>query len=109
MLHAIFPSIANIPNGMGSGSALSTGGMIGFVVFWLVTCAFLVISIPKMKGLVYAKLIVFVISAIAMLAWTVTKAGGLGVVARQGGTASGEEKTWLVIRFFMLGAANCAT
>lgn len=62
-----------------------------------------------MKGLVYTKLIVFVISAIAMLAWTVTKAGGIGDVAHQRGTASGSARSWLIIRFFLLGAANCAT
>jgi nucleobase:cation symporter-1, NCS1 family len=62
-----------------------------------------------MKGLVYAKLIVFIISAISMCAWTLTKAGGIGEVARQPGTATGSERTWLLIRFFLLGAANCAT
>ncbi|EHL03785.1 putative Uridine permease [Glarea lozoyensis 74030] len=91
------------------GSALDSGGMIGFVVFWVCTCFFLVIPIPKMKGLVYAKLIVFVISAISMLAWTLTKAGGIGHVVSQPGTAKGSERTWLMIRFFLLGAANCAT
>ncbi|KAJ9148927.1 NCS1 nucleoside transporter [Pleurostoma richardsiae] len=109
MLHAIFPSITGIPNTMGSGSALTTGGMIGFVVFWVIVCFFLVIPVPKMRGLVYAKLVVFIISAIAMLAWTVTKAGGLGPVATQGGTASGSERGWLIVRFLMLAAANCAT
>ncbi|KAI9738589.1 MAG: hypothetical protein M1834_008093 [Cirrosporium novae-zelandiae] len=94
---------------MGEGSALDSGGMIGFVIFWLVTCCFLVIPVPKMRSLVYIKLVVFVISAIAMLAWTLTKAGGIGLVARQGSTAHGSEKKWLVLRFFMLGAANCAT
>jgi cytosine/uracil/thiamine/allantoin permease len=34
MLHAIFPGIANVPNKMGSGSALTSGGMIGYVLFW---------------------------------------------------------------------------
>ncbi len=62
-----------------------------------------------MKGLVYAKLAVFVVSAIAMCAWTLTKAGGVGPVAHQKGTAKGAERTWLIIRFFLLGAANCAT
>lgn len=63
----------------------------------------------QMKGLVYAKLIVFVISAIAMCAWTLTLAGGVGPVAHQKGTATGSERTWLIVRFFFLGAANCAT
>lgn len=109
MLHAVFPSIASIPNTMGEGSALTTAGMIGFVIFWLITCAFLVIPVPKMRVLVYAKLVVFIISAVAMLAWTATKAGGLGPVVRQRGTATGSEKAWLIVQFLMLGAANCAT
>ncbi|KAG0648390.1 Uridine permease [Hyphodiscus hymeniophilus] len=109
MLHALSPHIAHIPNVMGEGSALDSGGMIGFVVFWILTCCFLVIPVPKMKGLVYAKLVVFIVSAIAMLAWTLTKAGGIGVVVSQPGTAKGAERTWLLIRFFLLGAANCAT
>lgn len=109
MLHAIFPSIANVPNTMGDGSALTSAGMIGFVIFWLITCAFLVIPVPKMRGLVYAKLVVFIISAIAMLAWTATKAGGLGPVVRQRGTATGSTRAWLIVQFLMLGAANCAT
>jgi nucleobase:cation symporter-1, NCS1 family len=62
-----------------------------------------------MKGLVYAKLAVFLVSAIAMCAWTLTLAGGVGAVARQKGTATGSTRTWLIIRFFFLGAANCAT
>jgi cytosine/uracil/thiamine/allantoin permease len=62
-----------------------------------------------MRGLIYAKLIVFIISAIAMCAWTLSLAGGIGEVARQPGTAHGSAKTWLIVRFFLLGAASCAT
>jgi nucleobase:cation symporter-1, NCS1 family len=135
MLHAIFPSIARIKNTMGPASALTSAGMIGFILFWLITCCFLVVPVPKMKSLVYAKLVAFIISAVAMLGWTVGKAGGLGPVASQGSTVHGSEKTWLVsrvyplawsilahhpevtlievivqiVRFLMLGAANCAT
>jgi NCS1 family nucleobase:cation symporter-1 len=109
MLHAIFPSIAKIKNTMGPGSALTSAGMIGFGLFWLFTCCFLIIPVPKMKSLVYAKLVVFVVSALAMLGWTVSKAGGLGPIAKQGSTVHGTERVWLCIRFLMLGAANCAT
>lgn len=109
MLHALSPRIAHLPNVMGSGSALDSGGMVGLAIFWIVTCMFLVIPVPKMKSLVYAKLAVFVISAIAMCAWTLTKAGGVGEVASQPGTAKGAEKSWLIVRFLFLAAANCAT
>ncbi|THW85153.1 putative uridine permease [Aureobasidium pullulans] len=109
MIHALTPKIANLKNIMGEGSAINSGEFIGCIIFWLVTCTFLVIPVPKMKGLIYAKLIVFVISAVAMCAWTLTKAGGVGAIAHQKGTATGSERTWLLVRFFFLGAANCAT
>ncbi|KAJ6549826.1 NCS1 nucleoside transporter [Mycena capillaripes] len=110
MLHAIFPSIASIKDTMGPGSALTSAGMIGFVVFWVISCCFLVVPVPKMTPLVYAKLVVFVISALSMLAWTVHLAGGgLGAIARQGATVSGSEKSWLLFRFIMLGASSSAT
>lgn len=109
MLHAIFPSIATMKNVMGEGSALDSGGMIGLGIFWLVTAGFLAIPIPKMKWLVYTKLGVYAVSAIAMLAWCLTLAGGIGPVARQSSTVHGSAKTWLIIRFLFLGMANCAT
>jgi nucleobase:cation symporter-1, NCS1 family len=64
MLRAIFLSIARLPNVMGLGSSL---GMVGFALFWVAACFFLVIPIPKTKPLIYAKLIIFVISAVAVL------------------------------------------
>jgi cytosine/uracil/thiamine/allantoin permease len=49
MLHALTPRIAHIKNVMGTGSALDSGGMIGFGIFWILTCCFLVIPIPKVS------------------------------------------------------------
>jgi nucleobase:cation symporter-1, NCS1 family len=49
MLHSLTPHIANIPNVMGEGSALNSGGMIGFAVFWVLTCCFLIIPVPKVS------------------------------------------------------------
>ncbi|KAF7879756.1 uncharacterized protein EAF02_007926 [Botrytis sinoallii] len=109
MLHTLSPRVANFKNVMGEGSALDSGGMLGLGIFWVLTCCFLIIPVPKMTGLVYAKLIVFIISAIAMCAWTLTMAGGIGPVARQPGTVKGSERSWLLVRFILLGAANCAT
>ncbi|KAH8891935.1 NCS1 nucleoside transporter [Thozetella sp. PMI_491] len=109
MLHAIFPGIATINNTMGSGSALTSGGMIGYVIFWLVICGVVSIRIPKMRILIYIKLIVYLISAVAMLAWTLTLAGGAGPVLRQPSKVQGSDKAWLIVRFLLLFAGNCAT
>ncbi|EJT80813.1 hypothetical protein GGTG_00807 [Gaeumannomyces tritici R3-111a-1] len=73
---ALMATVRNGVNMVQGGHA----GMIGLAVFFVVTCGFLLVPVPKMRGLVYAKLAVFAVSATAMLAWTVTKAGGLGPV-----------------------------
>lgn len=60
MLHALTPKIADLPNIMSAGSAIDTGNFIGCIIFWIVTAAFLIRPIPKMRVLVYAKLAVYV-------------------------------------------------
>ncbi|RAO72531.1 uncharacterized protein BHQ10_008543 [Talaromyces amestolkiae] len=86
-LHAIFPSIVNIPDKMGSKSALTSAQMMCFFVYWIVNCAFLVIPIPKMRGLIYVKVVAF-----------------FGAVF-----VSGSTKSWLICKFFFLGLASCGT
>lgn len=57
----------------------------------------------------YAKLIVFFVCAIALLAWALAKAGGIGPVARQGSTVHGTAKSWIVARYVFIYCANGAT
>jgi nucleobase:cation symporter-1, NCS1 family len=109
MLHAIFPGIATLPNIMGKGSALDSGGFIGYVIFWIATCCFLHIPIPKMRILVYIKLVVYLISAVSMLAWCLTLAGGPGPVVRQPSQVHGSAKAWLMVRFFFLAVGSVGT
>lgn len=102
-------------------------GLIDADLFRLATSCFLAIRIPKMRSLICKlcsctlissyfcllvldiKLVVYIISAVAMLAWTLTLAGGAGPVLRQGSRVHGSEKGWLIARFLFLYAANCAT
>jgi NCS1 family nucleobase:cation symporter-1 len=55
------------------------------------------------------KLVVYLVSAVSMLAWTLTLAGGAGPVLRQPSQVHGAEKSWLIARFIFLFAANCGT
>ena len=55
------------------------------------------------------KLVVYLISAVTMLAWCLTLAGGAGPVVRQPSQVHGSEKAWLMVRFLFLAAGNCAT
>ncbi|KAL2793944.1 permease for cytosine/purines, uracil, thiamine, allantoin-domain-containing protein [Aspergillus keveii] len=108
-LHAIFPSIENIPDKMGPKSALNSAGMICFLIYWLVNCAFLVVPVPKMKSLVYIKVFVYYAAVIAMTGWTVSLAGGTTSALSQGSTIHGSEKSWMICKFLFIGLASCAT
>ncbi|OOF91755.1 hypothetical protein ASPCADRAFT_518179 [Aspergillus carbonarius ITEM 5010] len=108
-LHAIFPSIARIPDRMGSKSSLTTAQMICFLVYWLINCAFLVVPVPKMKKLIYIKVVVYYGGAFAMLGWVVSLAGGNPPGLRAPSEVQGEAKSWLICRFLFLGLASCGT
>ncbi|EOO03181.1 putative uridine permease protein [Phaeoacremonium minimum UCRPA7] len=110
LLHSLFPSIARIPDVFPPGmSALNSGGMIGFMFFWVITTCLLHIKIPKLKPYMYTKLVLFFACAIALLAWALAQAGGIGPVARQGSTISGSTKSWAVAQYVFIYCANGAT
>ncbi|KAE8153269.1 permease for cytosine/purines, uracil, thiamine, allantoin-domain-containing protein [Aspergillus avenaceus] len=108
-LHAIFPSIENIPDRMGPKSALTSAQMMCFFIYWLVNCAFLVVPVPKMRSLIYIKVVVYYGGALAMLAWVVSLSNGSPSALRESSTVHGAEKSWLVCKFLFLGLASCAT
>ncbi|PIG69427.1 hypothetical protein AARAC_005235 [Aspergillus arachidicola] len=109
LLRSIFPSMANIPNTMGSRSALTSAGMLCFFVFWFVNCAFLFIPIPKMRVLVYIKVAAYYSATVAMLAWTLSLSGSSKHTHRSHSTIHGTEKSWMVAKFFWRGLASVAT
>lgn len=109
VLYAIFPSFANIPDKMGPKSALNSGGMICFFVYWVINCAFLLIPVPKMRVLVYIKVAVYYVAAFAMLGWTVSLAGGSVKTPRTSTPINGPEKSWVIVKFLFLGLASCGT
>lgn len=62
-----------------------------------------------MKSLVYAKVVVYFAGTIAMLAWTVSLAGGSSQFLHMPSTVHGTEKSYLILKFFWLGLASCGT
>lgn len=109
MLHAIFPSIANLPNHMSANSALTTANMIGFFLFIFLTGLMLLLEIPKWNILIHLKLIIFTLSTIGMLVLVMTKAGGVGPIVHRAATVEGAEHSWLLVRFILVSAASCST
>jgi NCS1 family nucleobase:cation symporter-1 len=108
-LHAIFPSITKIPNIMGTKSALTSGQMLCFFIYWMINCAFLFVPVPRMKKLVYVKTTVFFLATIAYVVWIMQVGGIDSSTISQASVSSGAGKKWLIIRFFFLGIASCGT
>lgn len=94
---------------MGTKSALNSGQMLCFFLYWAINCAFLFVPVPRMKKLVYAKTVVFFLATIAYVIW-ISKVGGIdSSTLSQPSISSGAGKKWLIIRFFFLGLASCGT
>ncbi|KAI6764094.1 hypothetical protein HG530_007883 [Fusarium avenaceum] len=108
-LHAIFPSIANIPDIMGPKSALNSAQMLCFFLYWMINCAFLFIPVPRMKKLVHIKVGVYFAATIAFVAWTLSLSGSVRKTLAEPSTVNGSEKSWLILKFFFLGLASCGT
>lgn len=113
MLHAIFPSIVKLKNGMAKEDALDTGGMIAMVMFWAVLMITIVfVPIHRLKYFLVTKVPVFAVSAVAMLIWTLLLAKGLPsevTHSRNGVVLTPSTKKWLLIRFIFLSWANNST
>lgn len=75
----------------------------------LINCAFLVVPVPKMKSLVYIKVVVYFGAAFAMLGWTVSLAGGSLKSINAPSEIKGTEKDYLIFKFLFLGLASCGT
>jgi NCS1 family nucleobase:cation symporter-1 len=69
MLHAIFPSIANVPNPFPKDVTMTGGRLIGFALAWVVVigCAF--IRPQKLSGLIMFKSGIMMICLIIFFAW----------------------------------------
>ncbi|KAK6212464.1 hypothetical protein LQW54_005238 [Pestalotiopsis sp. IQ-011] len=75
----------------------------------LVNCAFLFIPVPRMKNLVYIKVVVFYAAAVALTAWTMSLGGGSKAALNEPSALQGSEKSWAIAKFFFLGLASCGT
>ncbi|GAA5951448.1 hypothetical protein JCM3765_005938 [Sporobolomyces pararoseus] len=109
MFYCVFPSLKNVKNTMSSGSALSSAEYIFFFVFIILTGLMLLLDVRRWSILVYAKLIIFTLSAAGMIALGVHSAGGAGPVVSSPSQIHGSEKAWLIVRFILTSAASCST
>jgi NCS1 family nucleobase:cation symporter-1 len=69
MLHAIFPSIAHIPNVFPSDVTMHTGRLIGFILAWICVIGCAYIRPQKLGGLIVFKSGIMMICLIIFFAW----------------------------------------
>lgn len=76
LLTAIWPRYANIPNHIASDEGITTGGMIGFFLYFLLQLPFLCIPYTKVQYFFAFKSVIAPIIFLAVFGSTLHKAGG---------------------------------
>ena len=76
LLTAIWPSYANIPNHIPESQGISTNGMIGFFLYFLLQLPFLCIPYTKVQYFFGFKSIIAPIVFLAIFGDTLRRAGG---------------------------------
>ncbi|KAJ5445742.1 Permease cytosine/purines uracil thiamine allantoin [Penicillium cf. griseofulvum] len=98
MLGAIWPSYLDIPNHIPESQGITTNGMVGLLLFWLLQVPFLCMHPDKLRWLFTVKSILVPISWLAILVWAfVTVKGGGGVFDQKTPTVSGSKYSWLFL------------
>jgi nucleobase:cation symporter-1, NCS1 family len=97
MLRALAPSYNDIPNHIPESAGITTQGFISYFLFWLIQLPLLLIHPTKLRPLFLVKLVAAPAAALALLGWSVNKAGGGGEIFSQKATVSGSSKCYLHI------------
>lgn len=97
LLTAIWPSFAHIPNHIAADQGITTSGMCGFVLYFLLQLPFLCIPYTKVQYFFAFKSIIAPIIFLAVFGSTLHRAGGTishSSVITQGPTVTGSLLVW---------------
>ncbi|KAE8442418.1 hypothetical protein EG329_003376 [Mollisiaceae sp. DMI_Dod_QoI] len=97
LLTAIWPSFANIPNHIPDSEGITTGGMVGFFLYFLLQIPFLCIPYTKVQYFFGIKSIIAPIIFLAIFGDTLRRAGGTisnSTVITEGNTVHGSTLAW---------------
>ncbi|KAF7554427.1 hypothetical protein G7Z17_g2889 [Cylindrodendrum hubeiense] len=110
MLHAIFPSIAHVPNPFSADVTMTGGRMIGFVLGWLLTLFCAMFEVHKFRKLIMVKSVLMIGCLLAFFIWAIVEAKGVGPVINQPAQIpAGESHAWVFLTQLFIQAANFAT
>lgn len=97
LLTAIWPSFANIHDAIPKSQGISTNGMVGFLLYFLLQLPFLCIPYTRVQYFFAIKSVIAPVIFLAVFGSTLHKAGGTishSTVITQGTTLSGSALAW---------------
>lgn len=89
MFRIWFPSIEKLPQVFPSSFGLQTGPAITFILFWLLNIYIIHLGVELIRKLLVFKAFFLPFAALALLAWAIVTAHGLGPVLQQPSKLSG--------------------
>ncbi|RSL71940.1 hypothetical protein CEP54_001061 [Fusarium duplospermum] len=109
MIRSIWKSWADIPNTFSEDSGTTTANFVSFFLFWVGSLPAIWFPVHKIRHLFTVKAYVVPVAGIAFLAWTISKAGGIGPIVKTSNKVHGSELAWQIVKGIMSSIANFAT
>ncbi|KAJ5804915.1 hypothetical protein N7474_010802 [Penicillium riverlandense] len=109
MIGAIWPSFLEIPNTLPEHEGITTQGMVGFLIFWLLQIPFLLIHPNKLRWLFLVKSIIVPTAWVAMLIWAFVSTSNGGRIFSQKSRLTGSSYGWAMMSSLTSVIGNYAT
>ncbi|KAM0432882.1 hypothetical protein ACHAPT_004584 [Fusarium lateritium] len=109
MIRSIWKSWANIPNTFSEDSGTTTANFVSFFLFWVGSLPAIWFPVHKIRHLFTVKAYVVPVAGITFLAWTISRAGGIGPIVKTSNKVHGSELAWQIVKGIMSSIANFAT
>ncbi|KAL3456517.1 permease for cytosine/purines, uracil, thiamine, allantoin-domain-containing protein [Aspergillus heterothallicus] len=109
MLGAIWPSFLKIPNGIPDAEGITTQGMVGFLLFWLLQIPFLTVHPNQLRWLFLVKSIIVPAAWTAMLIWAFVATPTGGSLFSQPTRLTGPSYSWAMLSSLTAVIGNYAT
>ncbi|CEI68907.1 putative permease C29B12.14c [Fusarium venenatum] len=109
MIRSIWKSWENVPNTFSEDAGTDTAHFASFIIFWVCSLPALWFPVHQLRHLFTAKAYVVPVAGITFLAWTISRAGGIGPIIKQPNTVHGGDLAWEIVKGIMSSISNFAT
>ncbi|KAM0297994.1 hypothetical protein ACHAPM_009276 [Fusarium culmorum] len=109
MIRSIWKSWENVPNSFSKDAGTDTAHFASFIIFWICSLPALWFPVHQLRHLFTAKAYVVPVAGITFLAWTISRAGGIGPIIKQPNTVHGGDLAWEIVKGIMSSISNFAT